>query len=148
FLHLPKFSVGYLRRWRRDRDSNPGYLAVYTLSKRAPSATRPSLQRCTGQLIDFTTYGHGDSSRTRRGSVHRRQLHAVYGDHCNRAFLRVEFQAELFLERGKEGRRSVIGRCAAGGSVGRFGRPLQVPTVVAREAGLVDDHSAVGLRLA
>ena len=31
--------------WRRDRDSNPGYLAVYTLSKRAPSATRPSL-RC------------------------------------------------------------------------------------------------------
>ena len=22
--------------WRRDRDSNPGYLAVYTLSKRAP----------------------------------------------------------------------------------------------------------------
>jgi hypothetical protein len=31
--------------WRRDRDSNPGYLAVYTLSKRAPSATRPSLRR-------------------------------------------------------------------------------------------------------
>ena len=30
--------------WRRDRDSNPGYLAVYTLSKRAPSATRPSLR--------------------------------------------------------------------------------------------------------
>ena len=25
-----------LRMWRRDRDSNPGYLAVYTLSKRAP----------------------------------------------------------------------------------------------------------------
>ena len=25
-----------MRRWRRDRDSNPGYLAVYTLSKRAP----------------------------------------------------------------------------------------------------------------
>ena len=34
-----------LKEWRRDRDSNPGYLAVYTLSKRAPSATRPSLQR-------------------------------------------------------------------------------------------------------
>ena len=31
--------------WRRDRDSNPGYLAVYTLSKRAPSATRPSSPR-------------------------------------------------------------------------------------------------------
>lgn len=35
--------------WRRDRDSNPGYLAVYTLSKRAPSATRPSL-RCRPTL--------------------------------------------------------------------------------------------------
>jgi hypothetical protein len=33
--------------WRRDRDSNPGYLAVYTLSKRAPSATRPSLRSRT-----------------------------------------------------------------------------------------------------
>src|ERR1700761_4374714 len=34
-------------KWRRDRDSNPGYLAVYTLSKRAPSATRPSLRSVT-----------------------------------------------------------------------------------------------------
>jgi hypothetical protein len=34
--------------WRRDRDSNPGYLAVYTLSKRAPSATRPSLRGVAG----------------------------------------------------------------------------------------------------
>jgi hypothetical protein len=31
--------------WRREWDSNPRYLAVNTLSKRAPSATRPSLQR-------------------------------------------------------------------------------------------------------
>src|SRR5580698_10679925 len=29
--------------WRRERDSNPRYLAVHTLSKRAPSATRSSL---------------------------------------------------------------------------------------------------------
>src|ERR1700757_2381660 len=38
------------RIWRRDRDSNPGYLAVYTLSKRAPSATRPSLRSVTALL--------------------------------------------------------------------------------------------------
>ena len=31
--------------WRRERDSNPRYVAVYTLSRRAPSATRPSLRR-------------------------------------------------------------------------------------------------------
>ncbi len=37
--------VGGGESWRRDRDSNPGYVAVYTLSKRAPSATRPSLPR-------------------------------------------------------------------------------------------------------
>ena len=35
------------KRWRTDRDSNPGYLAVYTLSKRAPSATRPSVHGAT-----------------------------------------------------------------------------------------------------
>ena len=27
--------------WRTDRDSNPGDVAAYTLSKRAPSTTRP-----------------------------------------------------------------------------------------------------------
>jgi Binding-protein-dependent transport system inner membrane component len=31
-------------RWRRDRDSNPGYLAVYVISSHAPSTTRPSLR--------------------------------------------------------------------------------------------------------
>src|SRR6184192_3835687 len=30
--------------WRRGWDSNPRYVAVYTLSKRAPSAARPPLQ--------------------------------------------------------------------------------------------------------
>src|SRR5712672_3876935 len=39
---------GLKMNWRRDRDSNPGYLAVYTLSKRAPSATRPSLRGIAG----------------------------------------------------------------------------------------------------
>jgi hypothetical protein len=43
------------RLWRRDRDSNPGYLAVYTLSKRAPSATRPSLRRVT-RLDDYNRH--------------------------------------------------------------------------------------------
>ena len=42
--------------WRRDRDSNPGYLAVYTLSKRAPSATRPSLRGIAG-LFESNTVG-------------------------------------------------------------------------------------------
>src|SRR6185437_4703348 len=41
--------------WRRDRDSNPGYLAVYTLSKRAPSATRPSLRNLAGLFESNTT---------------------------------------------------------------------------------------------
>ncbi len=39
--------VGYhvlITVWRRGWDSNPRYLAVNTLSKRAPSATRPPLQ--------------------------------------------------------------------------------------------------------
>ena len=30
--------------WRREWDSNPRYLSVHTLSKRAPSAARPSLR--------------------------------------------------------------------------------------------------------
>src|SRR5467141_4133503 len=30
--------------WRRGWDSNPRYVAVYTLSKRAPSAARPPLR--------------------------------------------------------------------------------------------------------
>ena len=33
-----------LKVYRRERDSNPRYVAVYTLSRRAPSATRPPLQ--------------------------------------------------------------------------------------------------------
>src|SRR5882724_4050293 len=32
------------QRWRRGWDSNPRYVSVYTLSKRAPSAARPPLQ--------------------------------------------------------------------------------------------------------
>src|SRR4051812_49917869 len=34
-------------RGRRERDSNPRYLTVHTISNRAPSATRASLQRET-----------------------------------------------------------------------------------------------------
>ena len=37
--------------WRRERDSNPRNVAVYTLSRRAPSATRPPLRySCSGML--------------------------------------------------------------------------------------------------
>ena len=35
---------GMLFYWRRDWDSNPGSLAGYTLSRRAPSTTRTSLR--------------------------------------------------------------------------------------------------------
>ena len=39
FLEL--FKMG---NWRRGRDSNPRYVAIYTLSKRAPSAARPPVR--------------------------------------------------------------------------------------------------------
>ena len=52
--HLDEYyAVSYLfykAYWRREWDSNPRYLAVNTLSKRAPSATRPSL-RCDFALF-------------------------------------------------------------------------------------------------
>ena len=34
---------GSIDSQQRERDSNPRYVAIYTLSKRAPSATRPPL---------------------------------------------------------------------------------------------------------
>ncbi len=34
----------YLINWRRGRGSNPRYVSVYTLSRRAPSTARPPLQ--------------------------------------------------------------------------------------------------------
>ena len=37
-------SAHYKWKWRRDRDSNPGYVAVYLISSQAPSTTRPSLR--------------------------------------------------------------------------------------------------------
>lgn len=42
--------------WRRERDSNPRYVAVYTLSRRAPSATRTSL------LKSLLLYKFGEKS--------------------------------------------------------------------------------------
>jgi hypothetical protein len=35
---------------QRGRDSNPRYVAVYTLSKRAPSSTRPPLYKLIPQI--------------------------------------------------------------------------------------------------
>jgi hypothetical protein len=55
-LQLRCLRVFWEGEWRRDRDSNPGYLAVYTLSKRAPSATRPSLRSIAG-LFEGNTVG-------------------------------------------------------------------------------------------
>ena len=43
--------------WRRGWDSNPRYLAVNTLSKRAPSATRPPLQTRALTLESTTRAG-------------------------------------------------------------------------------------------
>ncbi len=50
-LRLPELQFRFLPRyrraantWRRGRDSNPRYLSVYTLSKRAPSAARTPLR--------------------------------------------------------------------------------------------------------
>ena len=47
--------MGLVGLWRREWDSNPRYLAVNTLSKRAPSATRPSLRLISP--TDFNTFG-------------------------------------------------------------------------------------------
>ncbi len=41
FLYF--FASWRILNWRRKRDSNPRYVAVYTLSRRAPSTARPSL---------------------------------------------------------------------------------------------------------
>ena len=38
---------------QRERDSNPRYVAIYTLSKRAPSATRPPLHRVQDKWMNF-----------------------------------------------------------------------------------------------
>jgi hypothetical protein len=45
FMDTMRVKVNEINAWRREWDSNPRYLAVNTLSKRAPSATRPSLRR-------------------------------------------------------------------------------------------------------
>ena len=55
--------------WRREWDSNPRYLAVNTLSKRAPSATRPSLQRCDS--FEFT---RTKSQALKRSTPHKRLI--------------------------------------------------------------------------
>ena len=42
---IPFFEGSFLSVWRRERDSNPRYLAVYTLSRRASSATPAPLPK-------------------------------------------------------------------------------------------------------
>ncbi len=60
-------------RWRREWDSNPRYLAVHALSKRAPSTTRPSLRKAYAFLTPETRSVSESCSR----SAHRRQPGAV-----------------------------------------------------------------------
>ncbi len=45
-------AAGLFYIWRRERDSNPRYVSVYTLSRRAPSTTRTSLLNRAGRLQD------------------------------------------------------------------------------------------------
>ena len=47
----------YSDLWRRERDSNPRNVAVYTLSRRAPSTTRPSLRRFARHPAGWTRKG-------------------------------------------------------------------------------------------
>ncbi len=58
--------AGFFHIWRRERDSNPRYgVTVYTLSRRAPSATRTSLQNRASahdQLSCFVTTEHATHS--------------------------------------------------------------------------------------
>ena len=48
----PRKCLIYTSYWRRDRDSNPGYLAVQRFSRPPQSTTLPPLQNpCEGCLI-------------------------------------------------------------------------------------------------
>ena len=46
-------NVTDLSKWRREWDSNPRDISAYTLSKRAPSAARPSLPTQGGFFLKF-----------------------------------------------------------------------------------------------
>ena len=71
---IDQMVAGYL--WRRERDSNPRYGdTVYTLSKRAPSATRPPLRKrrdnrqgpCPAQALLHLCVAGACSAFNRRG---------------------------------------------------------------------------------
>jgi hypothetical protein len=56
----------FVRRWRSGRDSNPRYgFAVYSLSRRAPSTTRPPL-RCSWRAAHLERGRGGGKPRLRR----------------------------------------------------------------------------------
>ena len=61
--------------WRRKRDSNPRYVAVYTLSRRAPSTARPSL------LIRFALNHLSKARKTAKDSVNSLFLQFLYVNH-------------------------------------------------------------------
>ena len=63
----------FIRKWRRERDSNPRWaFDPYALSRGAPSTTRPSLRSLTGQ---FRIEGYGS----------RKQLAKARGDPTRKA---------------------------------------------------------------
>ena len=63
--------------WRREWDSNPRYLSVHTLSKRAPSAARPSLRAARRGSPGSLTAGENGPPRNHGGEGGIRTLGRV-----------------------------------------------------------------------
>ncbi len=95
--------------WRREWDSNPRYLAVNTLSKRAPSATRPSLPmlaRSNFQNLPHARKPHFASENRGRGRMISTPRSLSY---------RV-FQCSGGSGRGGPGRRGSASRASGSGA--------------------------------
>ncbi len=63
--------------WRREWDSNPRYLSVHTLSKRAPSAARPSLRAARRGSPGSLTAGENEPPKNPGGEGGIRTLGRV-----------------------------------------------------------------------
>src|SRR5271154_2289446 len=91
--------------WRREWDSNPRYLAVNTLSKRAPSATRPSLQaKKLPQRVYQNRRRSGRGSRPSRGQT---QLASTANESVYLPCSRPVYSALLFQARNSDALRSI-----------------------------------------
>ena len=77
--------VPFFIKLRRDRDSNPGYaFDVYTLSRRASSATRASLQVCclsfaAAKVMLFSDVAKRFRKKVRK-KVERKRIRASYDE--------------------------------------------------------------------